>query len=535
MVAQLWRYALDPDYAAMAGDSDLEKCAAAMAKSISKFHTTALKELGACQRASDKIGGGYAYVCGGADPKDKIAAAEQKLRDTFSKRCADLSDVQRRDLGSCDHDLDIPDCVVGAIRASADGLSATRFEYTGVCPTGVDILRNGTEGGGFVTDVSTGHTGLGHFLDLPRGMTQAIDVACTDGSCGQCPVSLSCRDGSCRCANDHSAVCDEPFGADVDDCGGAECRAYFGPPHPINAGGSFACFVTTYTTDIVGDADIGRGAFDIDMRNEVSIYSTGTQSRPCPVCGAGPLPDVGDVGSCVGGNDPGAPCTVDAVVATFGATSFDCQPTDFAAVSVLRVHREFSSEPQQVGFDLPCTTGDAAGCPCAVCAGDPGVGCASGDDCLDAGVAGPCAGHGAGVPTVSNSCAGLICASCGVCATGSISYCDGFTDASGRGIIACSVDGDCTALNSECPGGNCGTCSLEEPRPCFNDPIVADEGRASLHGPVLSSLTCVAADISFVAAGPGLPGVERFTLDLEVVNLCPDGITEWQLGGSSCP
>ena len=535
MLAQLWLYVLDPDYAAMSGDSDVEKCASAMAKSISKLHTTAIKELGSCQRGLDKAGGAYDYACAGADPKDKIATAEQKLRDRFSKSCAALTDVQRRGLGSCDHDLDTPDCAVDAVLDSAAGLSATRFEYAGVCPVGLDLLRNGSAGGGFATDLDLGHTGLLHTMELPRGMRQALDISCADASCGQCDISLSCRDGACRCSGDFATICDEPFGPDTDDCAGAECLAYFGPPLPVNAGGTFSCLVTRLVADVTGSVDAGSGGYEVATANEVDFYVTGTQSRPCPGCDAGPTPQVGDAGICEGGNDPGTACTVDAVSATFGATSYDCQPLEAQAIGPLAANRTFSSDSDSLGFDLPCGSGDPAGCPCRLCADDPTIPCDSDQACVDAGALGPCSSDGAGVPTWSNSCDNLICDPGGVCSLGSEMYCDGFVKESGAGIIACGIDSDCTALNTECPGADCGTCSLVEARRCFNDPIPADQAFASAHGPVLTALYCASPTGTGIDAFLGLPGAARFTLDLEVVSLCPDGLTEWQLGGSNCP
>lgn len=93
----------------------------------------------------------------------------------------------------------------------------------GVCSAG----RCRTE-----TTLDLGWTGLGHHSDLAEGATLRLQVECDADSspCGECSVTgIDPSDGSCRCANNWRATCDEPFAAaDVNDCPACFAGAYVG-------------------------------------------------------------------------------------------------------------------------------------------------------------------------------------------------------------------------------------------------------------------------------------------------------------------
>jgi hypothetical protein len=82
-------------------------------------------------------------------------------------------------------------------------------------------------------------------------------------------------------------------------------------------------------------------------------------------------------------------------------------------------------------------------------------------------------------------------------------YCNGYLRANGDGIIPCASNSDCTVLNTECPGNNCGTCSLSRLRDCFLDPIVAlgEPGRAVAGDGCISRAT--SAGVNYAIGWPG--------------------------------
>jgi hypothetical protein len=114
-------------------------------------------------------------------------------------------------------------------------------------------------------------------------------------------------------------------------------------------------------------------------------------------------------------------------------------------------------------------------------------------------------------------------------------FCDNFVRASGDGMITCSNNVDCDAIDSECPGGDCGDCMLSQPKKCFLDPIEAS-GLASQDGAELVAVFCQPPVVSSgVNAAYGTPGGGRTIQDWDFTSYCPDGVTEWELGGASCP
>jgi hypothetical protein len=123
----------------------------------------------------------------------------------------------------------------------------------------------------------------------------------------------------------------------------------------------------------------------------------------------------------------------------------------------------------------------------------------------------------------------------GECAGELVSYCEGFVRKTGGGVIACSANVDCDALDSECPSDDCGNCSLLQPKRCFLDPVEVT-GRAGRDGGELAAAHCAASfnKFSFNLAA-GVPGAARTLMDWDFTAYCPDEVTEFELGGSNCP
>ncbi len=162
---------------------------------------------------------------------------------------------------------------------------------------------------------------------------------------------------------------------------------------------------------------------------------------------------------------------------------------------------------------------NAFDCACGVCSGDGTFPCRNDTECSDAGL-GTCTSFGQGTARKPNGCSDAVCSpdpanpGMGYCAAGpSVTNCDGALKANGDGYIGCSSDFDCDQLASECPGNDCGDCTLNEDRSCFLDPIALN-GIPDSDNPMLATTFCIppAASVS-VNNASGLPGAGRVTLD----------------------
>jgi len=87
-------------------------------------------------------------------------------------------------------------------------------------------------------------------------------------------------------------------------------------------------------------------------------------------------------------------------------------------------------------------------------------------------------------------------------------FCDGILRASGKGLIPCLNNADCTANSA-------GDCTITELNTCFPDTISLT-GTASLTDPLLVSAECTSPTDTNPAANPvsgyPAPGVRRETL-----------------------
>ena len=543
-VETFWNYILRANpQDAIWQDKDANKCINSITKNAGKLFDTVIKTCGKLQAGSDKGGGPYAYQYDATcDDKGKIGKSVAKLNDAIAKACTPAPDGTMTALQSCTTDIsELGDCIAASARKTASGVSGVSFSMPGVCPASVTVVGLGTvqvPGENTATSLSVGQSGLGHNAELPEGFRGAVslDCAASSGTCDTCAVTASCAEGNCRCDNDPTALCDEPFGPDADDCAGNDCILFFAAPLPLSAGGAFTCVVNEIPSDLVGTANIGTGQSNTAVANSSSIWINGTQSRPCPVCEGDPTPNDGVAGgTCSGGQQDGGACDANFINPVFGNTSYDCQPTNGQSVATLSLQIDFSDTAKSKQSDVACTSGDPAGCPCNVCSSDPTIPCDSDVVCANAG-AGTCTSAGPGAPTVSNGCDTLDCGADGFCADGTSTLsCDGFTKQGGGGIIGCTTNADCTALDAECPGGSCGNCTLLEPRACFPNPIVNDSGVPSTDGAILTAQFCVPPSGTGVDQAAGTPGAGDLTIQWDFVGLCDDGSTVYELGGNNCP
>ena len=111
----MWSHVLEPDFAAIGSGKAAVKCVNDLAKRISRLHAVVSKSRGKCQAAADKADGGYSYGCSTADDRQKIAVADQKLRDTFASRCTPLTAAELTGLGSCEIDASAADCIANEV------------------------------------------------------------------------------------------------------------------------------------------------------------------------------------------------------------------------------------------------------------------------------------------------------------------------------------------------------------------------------------------------------------------------------------
>ena len=346
------------------------------------------------------------------------------------------------------------------------------------------------------TDLDSGWNGVSHNADINDNIKTRARLLCpgpnSPTGCGECTIEgIDPAPGNCRCANNTRNICDQPFVADADDCGGAVCQCFFGSPFALAAGGTPACILNRFSEDITGTAnvDLGAGAITAKLRTQVFLGEdlitpcptcggkcSGDPSRPCqtdahcentfPDPGVGPCVNTevaGDGvrdGLCFGGRDPGLDCDASGTSASFpvtvgggaggGAYSLDCRPAIGKNVSGtgLRLTLQQTTGSSSIASVVDCG-GPYAGtdCACRVCSKDESVPCSSDAECS---AQGP--DHCSLVPnsncTVDGDCAAL---NLGTCTAIMNTRCSIDT------TYPCTVDADCNPVN----GGTCelSTCS----------------------------------------------------------------------------
>jgi hypothetical protein len=553
---------LSPDYPAIAASlsaDDLGSCANAIAKYSAKAVKTILKERVKAQNALDHVSAATAASYG------QFAVANTKITDALANLSAAIDDkctAVGSDLlllGSCDRSATLVGtkaCVAAAISATVEGLASMAYVNRNEFPVRADLVVNAgttTAGIGSALDGITGarvnrgldqlgFTGLNHFQDMSGGFPAAVALDC--GGDGVCDIEASCAKNNCRCANDVTAACDEPFAADANDCAGNLCRVFYGPPHSRSGSGTPYCVVIEVDS-LQGSVDLGNGSTVSTLETSRQVYlDDDGQNRPCPRCDRDPTAnDAIAGGTCSGGDRDGLACDANGFSPTFGSTSYDCPPVPGKAVGLpLAITMGISDQPQDLTASVSCG-GALPGelCHCRACSGDPAVGCSSDLDCSSI-AAGTCTSNGTGVPQVlPNGCAngGFTCPSDGTCDDpgDSTTFCDGFVRADGRGIYPCISNADCMAIAGECPGNDCGSCTLSEQLPCFLDTMNASGmTRAGIAHADLGANYCIPPnDNPGVNAAGGLPGPGRSVLDLDLTLLCSDGVTAAVYGGFNCP
>jgi hypothetical protein len=583
MLENLYNYVLKPDYVAIAADKETSKCANTIAKNVNKVWGTIQKGRASCQNTIDKgLMGSYDYVCTKqdvVDPTGKIGPAVTAAAAAIDAACnnaAGLSDADRGKLNSCTQaQVGLGACIMASVEKNAGGVTATEYEYAGVCPKEVRVEANAGTGGGTIgagngsrlthSKLDTGWTGLGHFAEIVEGFVGRVNLTCSDTSCGSCTVTTNCEAGNCRCSNNHTIQCGAGTGPFTQDsCGaGNLCKPDFGPPLALSAGGSPVCVVNTINTELVGTADIGDGSSTTTVDNIAKVFLGVGQNKPCPTCSGA----LNAAGTCSGGANNGAACVTNALHPDFGGTSYQCQPALASNISGagLKVNLTLTDAPVSLAFGDSCDPPNGAlTCVCGVCSGDNTVTCNADATCsaLAAGPAPECTGAGApfacctgagtgkcctkggtGANRRPNNCNDNTCedqgGELGECNGENDLFCDGFLRQTGDGILTCSTNGDCSALDSECPGGGagaCGECSLAQTKRCFLNPIDAS-GVPGQDGAELVSNFCSPPtnNVGINNAG-GIPGAGRAVIDWDFKGFCPtpNDTREFELGGSNC-
>ena len=450
----------------------------------------------------------------------------------------------------------------------------------GDCPIGAcdgTLGRCRTE-----TDLSTGWTGLGHDTDVNDGVIAAANLLCpgpADPTCGNCLITgLSPVPGNCRCNNDPRIICDEPFVADADDCGGNTCDCYFGPPLPLSAATIAACVVNRFADDISGTANIDAGAGTVTANLRSVVYTGQDNFTPCPFC-------VGDTvaadgirnGTCMFGVSAGLSCDTDAANDSFPAPggeghSLDCLPDGGKNVSGagLRIGLRQTTGVQSLNSDLLCGFPDpplfiTQACQCGICSDDlsSSTACSTNAECATCTTNADCqpgnpprvvsfgslcdaSGHcscdrRANFDPSPNQCANA--SECipsgngdgkGICTDGPDDpFCDGIVRANGEGIIQCLTDFDCGV---GAIGRDAGNCTLMKTRRCFQ-PTITSVGMADPNAPVGGTVFCIPpTGNGGINGAAGLPGPGRvLTQGISTLFCASNPSIEYTPGVGGCP
>ncbi|MBC8293519.1 MAG: hypothetical protein H8E45_10190 [Proteobacteria bacterium] len=514
------------------------KCRGAISKNAGKLVATVGKERNKCQATADKALGPISWTCGSFDGKGKIAGTASKTNAAIAKSC-DLSKNALNSIESCgDTVAQLQACVTNDVAiTNGGGTVAMAFELPGNCPASFPVLFNGGFGAQLTnSELDSGYNGGAHDVDIVDAFQSAVLTSC-DADCANCNVTEDPSPGYCRCSNDITTTCDQPFAADVANCGGNICDCFFGPPLSLSSSGTPVCVINQITTPLSCNCDgiTGECNGTCDIALVSRLHSGIGQTRPCPTC---------EGGTCNGGPRDGLACTVDATHPDFGPGAIECPPDPGSKISDLAISLSLTHGVASMPFGTQCDAPLAASsCACAVCSGDSTVGCNSDAECAALG-AGTCDSNGGGAARFPNACSDGVCGvddvasgQEGYCTGGdSVTFCDDHLRQNGRGLIPCASNADCDALASECNGGSCGTCTLVQGRDCYLDPIEA-AGDPSPYGGDMGAIFCVPPTASpAVNNAGGIPAAGRVTINFDYHGMCSDGVTAFEApGGSNCP
>jgi len=570
-------------------------CHRDIGRAQTKHFRAALRELRRCQKRAEAVGASDTLNCTGADPRGKVMKIALAARAAIVARCseADLSAVASCSTASAGA---LADCAIDDSTARADALFQQMYDFGAgasstttttntttttlgpqdpLCPEVSELVLHGRIGDvcagnedcvagtcdvglgrcKTATDLDTGWTGIAHNSDISDGARFRAALRCegpfngaASEPCGVCDViGVDPAAGACRCANDNRAICDEPFAADADDCGGSVCNCYLGPPLPLSGGNTPACVVNRFRNDIGGTVNVDTGETATDIALSAVVYLGDGLTQPCPYCTGDPVAGDGlRGGTCVLGEDEGAFCDSDGENRTFPAPggdghSLDCFPD---------VGKNITGGGLKIGFeqttgtahplvaDIPCFFNSSL-CHCMVCTGDVSTACDSDAVCAAAG-AGTCTTFANGANPRRNACTGdFLCADQGdgegQCNQGPDGkFCDGVTTAEGRGFVACNSNTDCSS--SSCGSVPCGACTIVERRACFLDTIAA-AGVANPGAPITAGTFCIPATSNGgVNSTAGLPGPGRLSNQASSTLFCASNPTvEYVPGTGGCP
>jgi len=597
------------------GDIEAE-CHDTIGDGQTKHFRAILKERRKCQKSAEKDGATSTATCKTADPRGKIATARSKSEGAVD---ADCQSALLADLDSCAQNTlpFLKGCVFGTSDlvgtqvfnsfyelTSGGGVTTTTFSGSTTtstttttmggggpqdpqCPnksrlvlwagtTGVSCANNGDCTVGTcdvglgrcvtVSELDTGWTGLAHDADIVDQAVTVADLLCPGPAptCGECTIEgINPEARNCRCANDNRQVCDQPFVADANDCGGDVCNCYFGVPLPLSSANTPACVVNRFRQDVTGTVNVDTGEGETQVRLASVVFLGISTIEPCPSCGgtctapAGsvgtpcgvdldcdtefgdgsgvcgnfdPVPDDGvRQGTCRSGPNHGQSCDAGARHESFpapggGRQSLDCFPSNGLNVSGtgLKIDLDQGTSIKTLSVGVTCGFPPffVDECHCGQCSGDTTIPCNDDTPCTQAG-AGTCVRAGNNDP-LANQCAGNgICNDVGggeaVCDQGpSDLSCDGIVTANGSGFLKCVAQPDCDAF----PGGLAGNCTIPKDRECFLDTIVAT-GAPDPQNPVGAAAFCIAKTsnpgINSVA---GLPGPGRVVNQGTVTHYC---------------
>jgi hypothetical protein len=619
--------------------SDNRKCHDAIGKNQTKHFSTVVKERAKCQKKGEAHGATTVDDCSGSDPKGKIAKVRSKAESKVASACANAdlmvidacTNLGVEALKACVFDdsetrgegifkalytllgLTTPPTTTSTTsggttttvttttvtttttvplvqdpQCPATGELVLLAGYGGTCTTNGDCLAGVCDGVSgrckTATKLDTGWTGLGQNADINDMVVTKGNLLCPgpfDGGssepCGECQVTgINPDPGYCRCANDTRQICDEPFVADNNDCGGAICNCYFGAPLPLSAGNVPACAVNRFAQDIYGTANVDLGSGQISASLRSIVYLGESIVDPCPYCTGDTTPDDGSRdGTCVHGANAGNSCDASAYNDTFPGReppatsgdgySLDCFPSIGLNVSGagLKIVLDQTTGSSSLDSNVLCGYPEPPlnlflSCQCGVCGNDASDGspcntngdcatCTSNADCDNGGSGdGICDGSGhcecvrrANLDPLPNQCAvDAVCndvgGDVGECNQGpNDKFCDAIIRASGAGYIQCNSNADCDA---GAIGINAGNCTLTTARQCFL-PTINATGTADPSFPIGAATFCVPpTGNGGINGAAGLPGPGRVINQAASTLYCAsDPGTVYVPGSGGCP
>ncbi|HEY2774781.1 MAG TPA: DUF4215 domain-containing protein [Candidatus Binatia bacterium] len=284
------------------------------------------------------------------------------------------------------------------------------------------------------------------------GNSCAANADCTAGTCGNrcqknpletCNQNTDCsqNNDTClkTCENKHTCSSNS-------DClgtctGHSGCDCYFGSPFPLSSGGTPACVLNRFASNVSGTANVDEGSGTIVAHLKTRVFLGLSTTDPCPTCGGkcsndatkfcdfdtdcvspgkcnlDPVLNDGVRGGfCIGGDNDKQPCDATAFNSSFpaipvsegggsGLYSLDCSPPSGLNVSGdgLAINLVQTTGTSSLPANLPCDGKYPAVpgniCPCLQCSSDQSVSCTSNDDCT--GQVGICNGTKTTHPSLS--------------------------------------------------------------------------------------------------------------------------------------